>query len=170
MWKEYELKDKQEALFVVVNKQDRIIDFRTRYECHHNKQLIHRAIGILIFNKKGQLLLQKRSKNKDLNPGMYTLSASGHVDKGETYYQTAKRELFEELGVKLPLKREKKFLLEIEQETEMDCLFSAKSDGPFYPTKDEVDEVVFVKTSELKKWLPKLTPFAILSLKQLSLL
>ena len=162
--------DKQDELFIVVDKSDKIIGYRTRYDCHHNKKLIHRAIGVVIFNDKGQILLQKRSKNKDLNPGMYTISASGHVGKGETYIQSAKRELEEELGIQLSLKREKKYIAKSEQETEMDYLFSGKSNGPFCPNKEEVDKVVFVDVDKLSKWLPRLTPFAILSLKQFGLL
>lgn len=162
--------DKQDELFIVVDKNDRIIDYRTRFDCHHNKTLIHRAVGIVIFNKKGQILLQKRSQNKDLNPGFYTLSASGHVDKGETYKQTAQRELSEELGIQIPIKRKRKFLAEIPQETEMDCLFTAHYEGPFYPNKEEVDEVEFFDINELPKMVYKLTPFAALSLKQLSLI
>lgn len=101
------MKDKQDELFVVVDKKDRIIGYRTRYECHHNKNLIHRAIGVVVFNKKGQILMQKRSRFKDLNPGLFTISASGHVTKGQTYYRAAQRELEEELGIKIPLTREK---------------------------------------------------------------
>lgn len=162
--------DKQDELFVVVDKNDKIIDYRTRYDCHHNKQLIHRAIGIIIYNDQDQILLQKRSRNKDLNPGLYTISTSGHVDKGETYLQTATRELLEELGVKIPITRKKRFLAELEQETEMHCLFTGKYDGPFYPNKEEVDEVKFVSQNQLKKMLSQLTPSAKLSLKQISIL
>lgn len=162
--------DNQDELFVVVEKNDKILGFRTRYDCHHNKTLIHRAIGIIIFDDQDHILLQKRSKNKDMSPGLYTISTSGHVDKGETYRKTAKRELLEELGVNLPIKQKNRFLAELEKETEMHCLFTAKSNRPFYPNKDEVDEVKFVTKSQLGKMQSVLTPFAILSLKQLSLL
>ncbi len=164
------MKDKQDELFVVVNKQDKIIGYRTRYDCHHDKSLIHRAVGVVIFNSKGELLLQKRSNHKDLNPGLYDLSVSGHVNQGQTYYQAAQREMQEELGIKIPIKRYKKFLLENDQETEIDCLFNATSNGPFYPNKAEVDEVRFVDTGKLSNMLPMLTPFAILSLKEFKLL
>lgn len=164
------MKDNQKGLFVVVNKQDRITGYYARYDCHHNKKLIHRGIGIVLFNDKGQILLQKRSKNKDLYPGRYTLSASGHVDRGETYSQAAKRELQEELNVTTALKKAKKFLAEMPQETEMDCLFTGKHNGPFYPSKDEVEKVEFVDIDNLKSMLSKLTPFAILCLKELKLL
>ena len=162
--------DNQDELFVVVDQEDKLIGYHTRFECHHNKQLIHRAIGVVIFNDKDQILLQKRSKNKDLNPGLYTISTSGHVDKGETYRQTAKRELSEELGIQIPIIQKKRFLAELGYETEMHCLFTARSNGPFYPDKNEVDKVKFVSKNELKKIKSKLTPSAKLSLKQLSLL
>ena len=162
--------DKQDEIFVVVDRSDRIRGYFSRYDCHHNKKLIHRAIGVVVFNDKGQILLQKRSKNKDTHPGFYTLSASGHVSKGETYKQTAQRELFEEIGIHSPLKREKKFIVESDVETEMDCLFSTKHNGPFYPNNQEVDEVKFVTINQLKQMQSSLTPFAAASLKQISLL
>lgn len=162
--------DKQDELFIVVNKHDRIVAYRTRFDCHHNKQLIHRAIGVVIFNDKGQILLQKRSLNKDMNPGLYTLSASGHVGKGETYEQAAKREMQEELGIQSPLTRKKKYITGTSQETEMDCLFISKHNGPFYPNKHETDEVKFVTINQLKQMKSQLTPFAIISLQELSLL
>lgn len=170
MRKELKLKDNPKELFIVVNKQDIVIGYRTRYECHHDKNLIHRAIGVVVFNSKGQILLQKRSMFKDLNPGLYTLSASGHVTKGQTYYQAAQTELQEELGIKIPLKREKKYLAKSHQETEMDYLFSGKYDGPFYPAEDEIEKVEFISIKNLSKMTPNLTPFAILSLKELNLL
>lgn len=162
--------DEQNEIFIVVDRNDKIVGYHTRYECHHNKQLIHRAIGVVVFNDRDQILLQKRSKSKDTYPGFYTISASGHVAKGETYLKTAQRELFEELGIHSPLKRKKKFITEMEVETEMDCLFTTNYNGPFYPNKQEIDEVIFVTNIQLKKMQSKLTPFAIASLKQLSLL
>ena len=162
--------DNQDELFVVVDESDKIIGYRTRYDCHHNKELIHRTIGVVVFNDQGQPLLQKRSKNKDLYPGLYTISASGHVNKGETYLQTAKRELLEELGITAALTKRAKSLVKLEQETEMGCLFSAKHNGPFYPEKDDIDEVRFVPPSELKQMQSQLTPFAITNLKRLGLL
>ena len=96
-------KDDQKEMFVVVDKDDNILGYRTRYDCHHNNKLIHRAIAIVIFNSKGELLMQKRSKSKDTNPGFFSMSAAGHVGKGETYLEAARRELFEELGIKTKL-------------------------------------------------------------------
>lgn len=162
--------DKQDELFVVVDKNDKIIGYRTRFDCHHNKQLIHRAVGVVIFNNKGEVLLQKRSKNKDTSPGLYTLSVSGHVEKGQTYKQAAQRELQEELGIQSPLAQKKKFLLETAIETEMACIFTANYNGPFAFNKEEIDEVKFVNIDQLKQMQPKLTLFATTSLKRMELL
>ena len=52
----------------------------------------------------------------------------------------------------------------------MDCLFSAKYAGPFYPNKHEIDEIRFVSINQLAKMASKLTPFAALSLKNVNLL
>lgn len=45
------------------------------------------------------VLLQKRSDNKDSFPGCYDISSAGHIPAGSTYLESAVRELQEELGV-----------------------------------------------------------------------
>lgn len=63
--------DNQEEMFVVVDRDDTVVGYKTRYECHHDRSLIHRTVGALIFNDKGQILLQKRSMTKDMEPGLW---------------------------------------------------------------------------------------------------
>ena len=50
-------------------------------------------------NGRGELLLQKRSLNKDIQPGRWDTSVGGHLDPGEDYLTAASREMAEELGV-----------------------------------------------------------------------
>jgi len=52
-----------------------------------------------VFNRHGDLWLQKRSLRKDKNPGVWDSSVSGHLDAGEDYLTAAIRELGEEIGV-----------------------------------------------------------------------
>ncbi len=164
--------DNPNELFVVVDEDDNILGHQTRTQCHQDKSLIHRAIGIVIFNQNGQILLQKRSQAKDTFPGFYTISCSGHVSRGQSYQEAAQRELKEELGIQLPLKFSKKFITREEKETEMNVLFKAESQGPFSPNQDEVDYVKFCSPEEIRNLADqaKLTPFAKRSLKEIGIL
>jgi mevalonate kinase len=145
-----ETTDNQDELFVVVDKNDNILGYKTRYECHHDKSLIHRTVGVLIFNKNGQLLLQKRSKTKDMDPGVWAISSAGHVTKNQSYEVAVYRELKEELGIKTALSPVVKFLSETPQETEMAMLFKGIAEGPFDFDQDEISEVRFVNTNEIR--------------------
>ena len=161
--------DNQKELFIVVDKDDNVLEYRTRYDCHHDKTLIHRAIGVLLFNDKGELLLQKRSLLKDLNPGKYTISVGGHVTKGQTYKQAALREMQEELGIKTSIKTANKFFVENYQESEMCVTFIGKSNGPFNYAKDEIERVEFLPIKKIKTMQKQFTPIAWETLKQMNL-
>ena len=68
----------------------------TREECH-TKGLWHRAVYAFIFNKNGDVLLQKRSNQKKLWPNLWDITAGGHVLAGEFGKDALKREVKEEL-------------------------------------------------------------------------
>lgn len=131
--------DDPDELFDLVDLDDRVIGQVRRGEAHQNPALIHRSVQILVFATDGRLLLQRRSAAKDLFPGFYCASASGHVASGEDYAITAERELVEELGIAAPLTYLGKALVQSEPETEMTALYVARSDGPyqFHPTETE---------------------------------
>jgi len=92
--------------FDVVNARDEVIRRATRREVHATG-LWHRAVHVLVFDAAGRVFLQKRSMKKDLSPGLWDSSCSGHLDAGEDYDAAAVRELSEELGVRVspPLAR-----------------------------------------------------------------
>lgn len=57
--------------------------------------LMTTACGVIIENSKGEILLQQRKDNKKWGiPG-------GAMEIGEKYVDTAKREVFEEVGIKI---------------------------------------------------------------------
>jgi mevalonate kinase len=138
-----ETTDDQEELFIVVDRADNILGYKTRYECHHNASLIHRTVGVFIWNDKGQLLLQKRSMTKDMEPGLWGISCAGHVTKGQTDEEAVRRELQEELGINMALTPIGKFIVEDKVETERAMLYKGLHNGPFTPHPEEVDEVAF---------------------------
>jgi isopentenyldiphosphate isomerase len=125
---------------------------------------------IIIFNDKGEILLQKRSMTKDLFPGMLGVSVGGHVNKGESYEEAAKRETEEELGVQLDLKFIKTFINRTDVETEMIGLFTATANGPFKMDTIEIESLHFYPPSELKRLHDQMTPALIMDLKQLEIL
>lgn len=145
-----ETTDNQEELFIVVDRDDNILGYKTRYECHHDKTLIHRTVGVLIFDDKGRILLQKRSMTKDMEAGTWGISSAGHVTKGQTDDEAVHRELREELGVDIPLTFFKKFITENERESERAALYRGKSNGPFSPDPNEVSEVRFFDPREIR--------------------
>lgn len=75
-------------------------EVQDRETCHKNG-LWHKAVVVFIINAKGQVLLQKRSKNKKLWPNMWDVTAGGHVLAGEFGFQSIIREAKEELGIEL---------------------------------------------------------------------
>jgi isopentenyldiphosphate isomerase len=152
--------DDQNELFVVVDEDDTILEYRTRYDCHHDTSLIHRAVGVIIANDKGEMLLQKRSLNKDSGAGQYDLAVTGHVAKGESYEETALREMQEEIGVSADIAFVDKFITRFPQETEYDAIFRSTHSGPFTVNKNEIDEVVFATEEDIKDNLYDLTILA----------
>ena len=99
---DHPLKDnpqKGDEVFDVVDEQDQVLRQETR-DVVHKENLIHRAVHMLVFNKRKELFLQKRSRLKDTHPGGWDSSAAGHLNAGENYESTAIRELDEELGIK----------------------------------------------------------------------
>jgi len=168
------MKDDQKALFIVVNDQDDIVGYTSRFECHHNPHIIHRAVDVILFNDKKEILLQKRSINKDTFPGYYTVSASGHVDKGETYLASARREIQEELGItdvdSIKLKKIAKYIVRLENESEMTVLYTGVYNGKIAPTPDEVESVVYVEKQSLLSMKKTITPGALAAFYKCNLL
>lgn len=123
--------DDPDELFDLVDLDDHVIGQVRRGDAHRNPALIHRSVQILVVASDHRLLLQRRSATKDLFPGFYCASASGHVASGEDYLTTAQRELIEELGITAPLAYIGKALIRSEPETEITALYVAQSDGPY---------------------------------------
>ena len=152
---DYPTTDDQTEMFIVVNDKDEIVGYRSRSECHRDANLIHRSTNILLFDTKGRLLLQKRSQTKDINPGLWTLSATGHATKGESYEQAAQRELHEELGIYAKLEFIDKFIVRYPRETEMEAVFRGQYEGQFSPDPREVETVKYFTSAELSDMVKK---------------
>ncbi len=141
---------KKNEIFDVVDENDRVIGQALRSRCHGDPSLIHRVAHVLVFNSRGQLLLQKRSMTKDVQPGRWDTSVGGHIDPGESYLEAARREMSEEIGVSglsLTFLYSSKIRNDYESENVMTYL--ARYDGDIHFSPDEIDEVRFWSREEI---------------------
>jgi isopentenyl-diphosphate delta-isomerase type 1 len=163
--------DDPNEVFDLVDGEDRVIGQVRRAEAHHDPSLLHRSVQVLILADDGRVLLQRRSQRKDLFPGYFCASASGHVASGDDYLTTAQRELQEELGIQMPLRFIGTVLVRSEYETEMTAIFAGRSNGPFHFNALETDGGEYftrgdLAVAERRRLLP-LTPALIASLDAL---
>ena len=70
----------------------------------HRKGLFHSTVHVWIFTEEGNILIQKRSKKKELNPGVWDVSVAGHIKFDENIKKAAKRETLEETGININTK------------------------------------------------------------------
>ncbi|QNM06106.1 NUDIX hydrolase [Qiania dongpingensis] len=110
-----------------------------------------------------QVLLQRRSEEKDSYPGLWDVAAAGHVSAGDGYLETAIRETKEEMGISLE-SGELQFLFCLKSESsweyqgishidrEFHYVFLAEKDAgisSFCLQKEEVAEVRWMDAKEL---------------------
>ena len=78
---------------MVVTEDDEEIGTMPREEAHRNGSA-HRIAVTYVENSEGQILVQIRARG-----GAHDHSSAGHVEPGESYLDTAVRELAQELGI-----------------------------------------------------------------------
>ncbi len=129
-----------EEWFDVVNERDEVVGREVRRKVHA-LGLWHRAVHVLVFNRAGEVFLQKRSMSKDLSPGLWDSSCSGHLDSGEDYDVAAVRELAEEIGVAISQPPARWFRLEACEETgwEFVWVYRLENEGPFVLHPEEIE-------------------------------
>lgn len=145
-------------LFDVVDENNQVIGQDTRYNVHKNK-LLHRAVHIIVRNSVGEVYLQRRSMTKDILPGRWTTSCSGHVDAGETYEIAAVREIKEELGIALDSidAMEHYFSHAACRETGREFIevYGLEWNGDIIADPEEISEGRWVAPAALDDWMEK---------------
>ncbi len=144
-----------EELVDLIDNKDRVVGTATLGECL-DRGLLHRAVDIIVRRTDGTVLLQRRSEKDLWQPGLWTLSSTGHVRKGEGYAIAARRELWEELGLRGKLRPFSKCLLPLIRsrgmtEREWVSIYTMETDDDLKIDPVEVDSVQAFTISELTK-------------------
>lgn len=159
----------QEELLIVVDEQDNILDYLPRSEVH-KKKLLHRTSTIITYTSNGKLVFQKRSMNKDTNPGKLGNAVGGHVTKGESYLEAAKNEAREELNINVEPELLEKTIINDPLHRTMTSIFKITYDGPYDFNKQEIDEIKIFSLDEVKFHLDELSQSTKITLQKVGVL
>ena len=146
-----------EEWFPVVDEDGNTISMALRSVCHDGKsKLLHPVVHLHLFNKKGELFLQKRAMTKDLLPGYWDTSVGGHIHPGENVESGLRREAFEELRLSdFEFTFLKKYTWESPREKEL--VYSYKGTSKNFPDIDrnEIEDGRFWSFKEIHENLAK---------------
>ena len=129
----------------IVDECDKIIDEVDKANFDKTTGRIYRTVSLILFDKSGNFLIQRRAFSKATFAGKWQFSAAaGHVKIGESYLDAVYRETVEEIGLSLENKR--RFMQ----------FFVAKVDFNLENLailRDEVAEIKLVNFDEFQKML-----------------
>ena len=89
----------KDELLPLVDENGAVIGSATRSYCHGGAKPLHPVVHLHVINSRGDIYLQKRSPDKDIQPGKWDTAVGGHVDYGEDIVTALRRESREELGL-----------------------------------------------------------------------
>ena len=139
---------------VLVDPDDNALGTMEKMEAHR-KGILHRAFSILLFNSKGELLLQKRSPLKYHSGGLWTNTCCSHPFPDEDMDAAARRKLKQEMGIELQPDFAYKFIYKANLEKglvehECDHVFIGSFDGTPDINFEEVEDWKFIPMSALR--------------------
>ena len=139
---------------ILVDELDNEIGTKEKMQAH-KEALLHRAFSVFIFNKKRELLLQRRALKKYHSPGLWTNTCCSHPRPNEILINAAKRRLVEEMGFDCDLFYQFNFIYKasLDQgmtEHELDHVYFGTYEGEIIITPEEVSDYKFVSITELE--------------------
>ncbi len=140
---------------ILVDELDNIVGSMDKLEAHV-KGILHRAFSVLIFNSSGDMLIQKRAKDKYHSGGLWTNACCSHPMPGETIEAATKRRLREEMGIQTDTTFAYKFIYRAPLdknliEHELDHVFVGTFDGEPQVNAIEVEGWRYVSLDDLRK-------------------
>jgi isopentenyl-diphosphate delta-isomerase type 1 len=167
-----------DEMVVLVTDDNEPLRTERKHIAHNGYTQLHRAFSIFLFNREGEVLLQRRSEDKLTWPGVWSNSCCGHPKLHESNEAAAKRRLRYELGIsgvdmKLALP-DFRYLAEKDGivENEICPVFVGVTDKQPNANSEEVGETRWMKWNEFLERLddPKLdlSPWAKLEARELA--
>ena len=140
---------------ILVDERDEAVGTMEKMEAHQ-KGLLHRAFSILLFNSKGEVLLQKRAREKYHSGGLWTNTCCSHPHPNEPMDHATRRKLKQEMGIDLQPEFAYKFIYKANLdhnlvEHEYDHVFIGQFEGVPDVNKDEVEDWKFVDLHQLRE-------------------
>lgn len=138
---------------ILVDTHDTPVGQMEKMQAHVQGEL-HRALSILVFNNKGEILLQQRALSKYHTPGLWSNTACSHPRPGEESLEAAVRRLREEMGFETGLKKSFDFIYKAHfdnglTEHELDHVFFGTYDGDVSINPEEANDYKWVKPADL---------------------
>ena len=119
-----------------------------------SENLLHRGVGILCWNSKGELYVHQRTSTKDLYPSYYDMMVGGALQAGEKYESSALREAQEELGIgEVPIHFLMETLYEGPRNKSYIQLFELCWDGPITWQEEEIAWGQWMGFEKVLSWL-----------------
>lgn len=151
------MKKNDREMVPLVDEKGKIIGRAPRAEVHNGSHQLHPVVHLHVINQRGDFLLQKRPKNKAIQPGKWDTSVGGHVAFGESIEKSLMREAKEEIGISgfkaYPIKQ---YVWKSEIESELIFVFVWQApEGTKFKHTDEVDELRWWSMKEINKNMGK---------------
>lgn len=169
---------KLETEIIIVDENNNFISTGEKLDIHR-KGLLHRAFSLFIYNEKeNEVLIQKRAHGKYHSGGLWTNTCCSHPYNNESESEMFKRTFLNELGIIPDFKI--KSLKNFEKDSLSRCIYKIGTFQYFSDygemkeneiddvyvyflksidldnyNREEIAELKWIKTDELKNWLDK---------------
>lgn len=160
-WKGRTLSQPVEEQVVLVDADDRELGTMDKQAAHLDGGKLHRAFSVFVFDGQGRVLLQKRASGKYHFGGLWTNTCCSHPRPGEAPVDGARRRLYEEMGINIPLEPQGWFVYKAHDEAsgliehELDHVFIGHFSGEPALNKDEAEDWRWIELSELRESLER---------------
>jgi len=141
---------------ILVDEKDNEVGTEEKIRAHQDGGKLHRAFSVFVFNSRGEMLLQKRIKEKYHCGGLWTNTCCSHPRPGENTENAAHRKLKQEMGFDTGLREILSFIYRAPFENgltehELDHVFIGTFNGKPNLNPEEADDFKWVNPEELEK-------------------